>query len=178
MKKLIIALFLGLLFTGCSCSLNDTKPTDAIETFFDKYRMHDDNVILQLKQTIENEITDDNNRKDYQELMEKQYDQFAYVIKDITEDKDTAVATIELTVLNYHEGVLEAEKEYEKNKDQFNDAEGNYDEEKYMSYKIKKMKEVNDTVTHTITLNLTKENGMWKVEQLSNDDITKLHGLY
>ena len=47
-----------------------------------------------------------------------------------------------------------------------------------MSYKIEKMQDVDDTVTHTITLNLTKENGMWKVEQLSNDDITKLHGLY
>ncbi len=178
MKKIIIALFLVILLTGCSCSLNDTKPESAVETFFDKYRMHDDNVLTQLKQTIESEITDDNNKKDYQELMEKQYDQFAYVIKDINEDNDTAVVTVELTVLNYHDAILKAEEELEKNKERFNDENGVYDEEKFMSYKIEKMQDVDDTVTHTITLNLTKENGMWKVEQLSNDDITKLHGLY
>ena len=47
-----------------------------------------------------------------------------------------------------------------------------------MDYKVEKMKDVTDTTTHTIELSLTKENGMWKVEQLSNDDISKLHGLY
>ena len=40
------------------------------------------------------------------------------------------------------------------------------------------MEEVTETTTHTIELNLTKKNGMWKVEQLTNDDISKLHGLY
>ena len=29
-----------------------------------------------------------------------------------------------------------------------------------------------------IDLSLTKNAGMWKVDQLSNDDISKLHGLY
>ena len=47
-----------------------------------------------------------------------------------------------------------------------------------MDYKIEKMQEVTDTTTHTIELTLTKENGMWKVNQLSSDDISKLHGLY
>ena len=40
------------------------------------------------------------------------------------------------------------------------------------------MNEVTDTTTHTIDLSLTKNAGMWKVDQLSNDDISKLHGLY
>ena len=31
---------------------------------------------------------------------------------------------------------------------------------------------------NSILLSLTKENGMWKVNQLSSDDISKLHGLY
>ena len=40
------------------------------------------------------------------------------------------------------------------------------------------MSKVTDTTTHTMELYLTKENGMWKVNELSSDDISKLHGLY
>ena len=44
--------------------------------------------------------------------------------------------------------------------------------------KIEEMANVTDTTTHTIELSLTKEAGMWKVNQLSDEDISKLHGLY
>ena len=110
--------------------------------------------------------------------MEKQYDQFAYVIKDVNEENDSATATVELTVLNYRSAVLKAEEELKNNQEKFNDEEGNFSEEKYMEYKIEKMSEVTETTTHTIDLSLTKENGIWKVNQLSSDDISKLHGLY
>ena len=70
------------------------------------------------------------------------------------------------------------EEELKNNPEKFNDDEGNFSDEKYMDYKIEKMNEVTDTTTHTIDLSLTKNAGMWKVDQLSNDDISKLHGLY
>lgn len=178
MKKILVVLCAILLFTGCSCSLNDNKPEEAVETFFEKYRAKDDDVITQLKDTIENEDLTDDSKEKYQELMEKQYDQFAYVIKNMQEENDTAIATVELTVLNYRSAILEAEEELKNNPAEFNDDEGNFSEKKYMDYKIEKMQEVDDTTTHTIELSLTKENGMWKVEQLSSDDISKLHGLY
>lgn len=178
MKKILVVLCAALLFTGCSCSMNDNKPEEAVETFFEKYRAKDDDIITQLIDTIKNEDLNDKSKEKYQDLMEKQYDSFAYVIKDIKEDKDEAVATVELTVLNYRSAVLKAEEELKSNPDKFNDEEGNFSEEKYMDYKIEKMQEVTNTTTHTIELSLTKENGMWKVNQLSSDDISKLHGLY
>ncbi len=178
MKKILVVLCAVLLFTGCSCSMNDNKPEEAVETFFEKYRAKDDDIITQLIDTIKNEDLNDESKEKYQDLMEKQYDSFAYVIKDIKEEKDEAVATVELTVLNYRSAVLKAEEELKSNPDKFNNEEGNFSEEKYMDYKIEKMQEVTDTTTHTIELSLTKENGMWKVNQLSSDDISKLHGLY
>lgn len=178
MKKILVVLCAVLLFTGCSCSMNDNKPEEAVETFFEKYRAKDDDIITQLIDTIKNEDLNDKSKEKYQDLMEKQYDSFAYVIKDIKEENDEAVATVELTVLNYRSGVLKAEEELKSNPEKFNDEEGNFSEEKYMDYKIEKMQEVTDTTTHTIELSLTKENGMWKVNQLSSDDISKLHGLY
>ena len=177
-KKISVVLFAIMLLTGCSCSINDNKPEEAVETFFEKYRAKDDNIIEQLKQTIENEDLTDNQKERYQELMEKQYDQFAYVIKDVKEENNEATATVELTVLNYRSAILKAEEELKNNPDKFNDDEGNFQEEKYMDYKIEKMNEVTDTTTHTIELSLTKQNGIWDVDQLSSDDISKLHGLY
>lgn len=177
-KQILVVFCAILLFTGCSCSINDNKPEEAVETFFEKYRAKDDDIITQLKETIENEDLTDDAKEKYQALMEKQYDQFAYVIKDVKENDNTATVTTEITVLNYRSAILEAEEELKNNPEKFNDEEGNFSEEKYMDYKIEKMQEVTDTTTHTIDLSLTKEAGMWKVDQLSSEDISKLHGLY
>ncbi len=177
-KKILVVLCAILLFTGCSCAMNDNKPEEAVDTFFEKYRAKDDDIITQLKETIENENLTDDSKEKYQELMEKQYDQFAYVIKDTKQEDNKATVTVELTVLNYRSAILEAEEELKNDPDKFNDDKGNFSDEKYMDYKIEKMSEVTDTTTHTIDLSLTKENGMWKVDQLSGDDISKLHGLY
>ena len=178
MRKILLALCALLLLAGCSCTMNEGTPDEAVQSFFEKYRAKDDDIITQLKDTIENEDLMDEQKEKYQDLMEKQYDQFAYVIKDTKEEDNEATVTVELTVLNYRSAVLKAEEELKNNPDKFNDEEGNFSEEKYMDYKIDKMNEVTDTTTHTIDLSLTKENGMWKVNQLSSDDISKLHGLY
>lgn len=178
MKKILIVICAVLLFAGCSCSMNDNKPDEAVNTFFEKYRSKDDDIITQLKDTIENEGLKESAKEKYEDLMKKQYDQFAYVIKDTKEENDTATVTVELTVLNYRSAILKAEEELKSNPSKFNDDSGNFSEEKYMDYKIEQMEKVTDTTTHTIELSLTKKAGIWKVDELSGDDISKLHGLY
>ena len=44
--------------------------------------------------------------------------------------------------------------------------------------KISEMEKVTDTVKYTIEFTLTKVNGEWQLDQLSNSDIEKLHGIY
>ena len=181
MKKVlsIICVICALFtFTACSYSINDNKPEEAVETLFERYRNKDDNVLTQLKETIENEVLNDDNKAKYQELMEKQYDQFAYVIKDVNENGDNATATVELTVLDYKSAIDKAEEELQTNPEKFNDDDGKFSDDKFMAYKIELMEKVEDTKTETIELNLTKTAGMWNVDELSSDDIKKLHGLY
>lgn len=178
MKKLLVILCAILLFTGCSCSMNDDSPEEAVNTFFEKYRAKDEDVMSQLIDTIANEDLEDKMKSDYQELMEKQYDQFAYVVKDVSESDNEATATVELTVLNYKKAITATEDALKNEPSKFNDEAGNFSKEKYMNYKMVEMAKVTDTITHTIELHLTKENGMWKVNQLSDEDIMKLHGLY
>lgn len=179
MKKILVTLLITLVFfTGCSFSMNDSKPEEAVESLFEKYRAKDDDIITQLMDTISAEGLTDDAKQSYQELMEKQYEQLAYVIKDINEQDNTATATVELTVLNYKSAILKTEEELKQNPEKFNDENGVFSEEKYMNYKIEKMQEVTEMTTHTIDISLTKENGMWKVDELTGDDISKLHGLY
>ena len=61
-KTVLVVLCALLLFTGCSCAINDNKPDEAVETFFEKYRAKDDNIITQLKETIENEVSKANGK--------------------------------------------------------------------------------------------------------------------
>ena len=53
-----------------------------------------------------------------------------------------------------------------------------YDEDKFMDYKLSLMEKVTDTVKYTIEFTLTKVNDEWKLDELSNSDIEKLHGIY
>ena len=181
MKKIIsvviIAMFM-LLITGCGCQMNNNKPNEAIETIFERYRNKDENILTQLKQTIENEVMNDENKAKYQALMERQYDSFSYVIKDVETNDNNATSLVEITVLNYKGAIEQAEEELKKHPEKFNDEDGKFSEDKYMKYKIELMEKVEDTTTYTINLNLTKEAGMWKVDELTKDDIKKLHGVY
>lgn len=38
-KKILVVICAALLFTGCSCSINDNKPEEAIETFFENIEL-------------------------------------------------------------------------------------------------------------------------------------------
>lgn len=50
--------------------------------------------------------------------------------------------------------------------------------EAYLDYKISEMKNVKDKVKYTITFNLVKEDNKWKVQDISDLDRQKIHGLY
>ena len=178
MKKVLLFMLFILVLITTACSLNDGKPNDAIETLFERYRNKDDSVVEQLKEVIMVESLTDNQKIKYQDLMERQYNSLGYVIKDVKEDYETAVATVEITVLNYKEALANSEEELKNNPEKFNDENGNFSEEKYMNYKIDLMEKTDDTISYTLELNLHKENGMWVVEELSNNDISKIHGLY
>ncbi len=71
---------------------------------------------------------------------------------------------------------IQAQKEKEKNITQSADLE--LDEDKFLDYKLSQMENVNDTIKYTIEFTLTKTDGKWKIDSLSNADIEKLHGIY
>ena len=136
MKKVFSILLLILLSFCTACSMNDNNPEEVVESLFERYRSKDDSIIEQLKDTINGENLLDNQKKDYQMLMEKQYDSLGYVIKDKKEEDGVATVIVEITVLDYKAQVSRADEELKTNPEKFNDENGNFSEHKYMDYKI------------------------------------------
>ena len=84
MKKLLLSLF-ALLFvvTGCSFSDMMNTPTKRVEEFLGKYQTMDSEVLRQLDDTINKDTTmSEDTKKDYKDVMKKQYQNLMYKIKD------------------------------------------------------------------------------------------------
>ena len=48
-----------------------------------------------------------------------------------------------------------------------------------MDYRLEQMQKNTDTVEHTITFNLTKDDDdNWQITELSQNDLEKIHGIY
>ena len=63
--------------------------------------------------------------------------------------------------------------------DEFKDENGNYDNNKFLDYKLDQMKKMSDTVEYSITFDVVKnEDDKWQVKELTDDDLEKIHGIY
>ncbi len=189
--------FLLLFLAGCGNMTN--TPTQKVEEFLGKYQTMDEDVITQLKQVLSDDKTMNDEQKDkYRALMEKQYQNLSYKIENEDIDGDKATVDVEVEVLDYATTINKSKKYYEEHKDEI--EKENQEDKKdndnviedagddletavkessaYINYKLKELESVSDTTTYTITFYLNKENGDWKLQDISDSDRQKLHGLY
>lgn len=174
MKKVLYAFLAIVLLTGCSCTANmGNTPTKKVEEYLNKYQTNDDDVVSDLDEVLTNDMTlTDEERFDYNDFMKTHYRDMQYEIKDETIDGDVATVDAEVTVRSYADAVNEANDYRLNNADVFDDNNT------FARYRLDRLKEVTDTETYTITFHLTKENEEWKIDDLSDDDLRKLSGLY
>lgn len=204
MKKLFIVLLFSLfIVTGCG---NSMTPTGAVEDFLGKYQSMDSDVLAQLDKVVNDDTTmSDEQKKEYKSLMEKQYQYLSYKVTDEEIVGDTATVDVEIEVFDYASSIRKSDEYYENNKDMFDEVyeddneskedvvdnnashEGNVDTDdgnivtqtkKYIDYKIEQMKTVTDKIKYTITFNLSKEDDEWVVDDISDIDRQKIHGLF
>ena len=62
--------------------------------------------------------------------------------------------------------------------DEFKDANGNMKKEKYIDYKLEKLKNYKERVTYTIDFYLKKVDKTWVMQDINEDTRSKIHGLY
>ena len=58
------------------------------------------------------------------------------------------------------------------------DEEGKYDKTLFTKYRLDKLKEAKDTVKYTLDMTLTKVDDEWQLDDLSDIDEKKIHGMY
>lgn len=190
-----------LVLSACSLGMS-TTPKQKVSEFLDKYKKQDETILSQLEETIKSEYTKDDYRDRYKNLMTNQYKNMEYTLKDEIIDGDNAVVEAEITVYDYGSSIRKANEYLNSNPDKFKKEDkttideedsddettdeskldsgllGNYDEDKFIDYKLSEMEKVTDTVTYTIEFTLTKVDNEWQIDALSNSDIQKLHGIY
>ena len=94
--------------------------------------------------------------------MKSNFEDLTYTVKDETVNGDTATVEVEIDVTDFYKVIKASEDYKEQHANEFNDESGNYDDNKYIDYKLKQMENTSDRVKHTIYFTLTKDkNGMY-----------------
>jgi len=177
MKKIkVFFVTILMLILTTACSLGST-PTSAVERLFASYNNNDEEILVELDDYINtSSLTDEQNKK-YKEVYLKQFRDLKYEIKEEVIDGDTATVTTQITVYDYFKTETDANNYLTTNSDEFM-TDGEYDEGKFTDYKLKQLDKVTDTVDYTIDFTLTKTNNEWVVNELTNEQLEKIHGVY
>lgn len=180
MKRFIAIICLSLLLVGCSTSLN--TPTGAVEDFLSRYQNLDSRVLTQLEKVLEDDDSMNKEQKEeYKKLMLNQYKNLSYKVNDENIMDDEAEVEVELEVLDYASSISQSRIYYKRHLDEFDGSDSSDDIDNigsFIDYKIKNMKNVNNTTKYEMTFYLEKQDNEWVVNDISNNDILKIHGLY
>lgn len=164
MKKLLIFIIVIMLFSGCDIA---NTPTSKVEDYLGRYQRLDNNVSLSYTQLSGSNDVNKDDRDKYQKLVEKQFRNLSYEVKEEVIDGNVAYVTVQVKVCNYSD-VL----------DKYDVID--YDDiDEYHDEVIKGLEKQKEKIVYTIIfeLELNKKN-KWKVSELSLEDKDKLLGIY
>ncbi|MBE6156215.1 MAG: hypothetical protein E7161_00505 [Firmicutes bacterium] len=174
MKKILSLLLLLLLLTGCG----GNNARNAVDSYLKKYRNLSSEVLVDLENTITKENLTNEQQEKYRDVLKKQYKDLTYEIVEEQYDDDASYVTVKVSVYDLYKAQSDASIYLANNPDEFNDNTGVYDNDKYTDYKLDRMKNITEKVDYTITFTVTKENDKYVVEQPTEIDLQKIHGVY
>lgn len=162
-KKIFLFLTAFIIFlTGCELSNN---PNSKVEELLGNYQRLDNTInITYTDLTDETNLTDEQKER-YTKLIEDQYEDMSYEIKEEEIDGDTAIITTQIEVKNYKDVI---------NKYAIN----NYETEEYHNLLLDDLENTKELVTYTIEFKVTKINDEWTINELDTEQKQKLLGMY
>lgn len=172
MKKILLIICLLVL-----CGCGNSTPTKEVENYFTKYQTTPGEMLNDIENIIDFSNYSKEQKEEHLKIIKNNYQDLEYVIKDEEVNANKAIVTVEINVYDYSK-VIEDSLQYRDNYiDEFMN-DGYYDENKYIDYKIKKLKEVSDKVKYTLNIELTKIDNKWYIESLSKEYLEKINGIY
>ncbi len=178
MKKILLVIVSLFFIVGCSCAITNDAAS-ATREYFNKFKMHDEGIIKELEDYVEKQDLTESQKETYQDVLKRQYKDMKYEIIDEKYDGDKATVKVKVTVYDLYKSQQDADKFLLDNREEFNDESGIHDAAKFLEYKLEQMKKQEETVDYTIDVKLEKnEKDNWEVQQLSEEDLEKIHGIY
>lgn len=179
MKKVVVFV-IAILFLLVGCTNEMESPTKKVETFLSKYQKQDEEVVNQFDTSmIDSDNLTDEQKNKYKEIMLDQYKNLTYKIKEEKIDGNKATVEVEIEVYDYNTALSNAYTYLDENKDEFF-VDDVLDAVAFVNYKLEQLTNFKDRVTYTITFNLSRDDSKseWKIEELSESDLQKIHGIY
>ena len=177
MKKILLILFGIVFIVGCANMMN--TPTKKVEYLLSKYQKNDEDVLNQLNDSLESDTIMDSTQKErYQSIMKRQYKDLTYKVKNEAIDGKTAMVEVEIEVYDYAKAIKEIENKLLENSDLYKDDTGEINVSLYSDDKLTNLENVKDRVTYTINFTLSKVDEEWIVDDLTETERMKIHGLY
>ena len=173
MKKIILAISLVFIITGCSMLNNN--PINVVEDFLYKYQTLDEDVVDELNKSLKDEYTDEQ-KELYKDVMKEQYKTLSYKVKDDIIDGNKAIVKVSVEVLDYYKVIKEANKYFQTHKEEFL-KDGDYIV-KLNDYKLEKLKNAKDKIEYTIEFNLIFNNNKWELTDIDDTILNKISGVY
>lgn len=174
MKKIISLLILVLFLTGCG---NNTA-RNAVESYMKKYKTLDSEVLVDMENTIEKENLSNEQKEKYRDILKKQYKDLSFDILEEEYDDEVSYVTVKVEVYDLYKAGRDATIYLENNPQEFYNDNNEYDINKFIDYKLERMKDMTSRIDYTITLTVTKENDKYVVENPTENDLRKIHGVY
>ena len=164
-KKIFILVVITLLLVGCSMS---NTPTSRVEELFNKYQKVDSDIDMAINRVLDEQNLTSEHRERYRKLLERQYTNLSYEVKDETIDGDNAKVIVEIEVMDYKASISDLTFDSSR-----------YTKESFDEEKLTKLENTKDKVTYTLELTLTKDrDNNWRLDALTNEQIKKIQGMY
>lgn len=166
MKKRLFVLVLPILFlVGCTMA---NTPTSKVEALFTKYQTLDSDIDAGINDVLGEQNLSLAQKDRYRDILEKQYKNLTYQIKDELVDGDTATVITEVEVTDLKKTI----------NDLVFDS-SIYTKESYDEEKLYRLEQAKDKVKYTLELTLRQDtNDEWKLDALTNEQIKKIQGMY
>lgn len=176
MKKIITGILLIIFLTACSMS---NTPKSKVEIYMNQFNSLTESVKKDLETTVASENLSQSNKDIYRKVLERQYENLKYTIKDEQINGDNATVTVKITVYDFYKSNVNAEKYYNENQEEFmTENKTAIDVDSYTKYRLKEMLKMNDTVDYEIKIHLNKDDGEWVIQNPDRETLEKIHGLY
>lgn len=177
MKKILWIILGVICLTGCNNLMN--TPTKKVEMLLSKYQQNDEEVLKQLDSTLLSDtILSSEQKERYKNIMKKQYKDLTYTIKDESIDGKTAVVEVEIEVYDYSKAITDTENDLLNNADNYKDDTGDINTITFNDSKLDALENVNTRTKYTLNFTLSKIDEEWIVDDLTETERMKIHGLY